>query len=150
MMYKKQCSAYGIARETVGSVRRIVMLYDGIIKFAMQARHAIEENRIADRFNNLERACKILLGLQSCLDFTQGDGKIAHILFNFYVTTNLRMMALNQSRSVKDCDGIIQDLKKMRDTWEGISNSTSGGDAANTIPSQESLSAKLESVAVSI
>jgi len=149
MIYKKQCSAYGIARETVGKVRQIVMLYDGMIKFTMQARQAIEENRIAERFNNLERACKILLGLQSCLDFKQ-DERIAHVLFNFYVTMHLRIMALNQSRSAKDCDKIIQDLQRMRDTWERISNSTSENDAASVVPGQENLSATLESVAVSI
>jgi len=150
MIYKKQCSAYGVARETLDKTRQVVMLYDGMIKFTMQARHAIEENQIAERFNALDRAYKILIGLQSSLDFDKGE-RIAAMLFGFYLNMSIRLMALNQSRSVKDCDEIIQDMKTMRDAWEKVSNASSESDAyAILAPSQESLTAKLESIAVSI
>jgi len=145
---KNQYSAYGMASETVSKTRQVVMLYEGIIKFVMKARSAIEEKRIEDRFNNLQRACKIILGLQAGLDFENG-GEIAHILNNFYTTMDLRVLALNQSNSLDECDNIIEDFKKMRDAWEEVNNTTEGGEDI-PIPSKESLTGSQETVAVSI
>src|SRR5271154_6279210 len=95
-IHKKQCSAYGLANETASKMQQVIMLYDGIIKFVRQAHRAIGEKNIAERFNNLDKACKILIGLQSALDYTNGD-RVAYILNHFYITMNLRLMALNQS-----------------------------------------------------
>src|SRR3546814_10409876 len=51
------------------SLGAVVLLYDGMIKEVGKAKAAIQEGRIEDRFNATQKACKILLGLQSHLDF---------------------------------------------------------------------------------
>ncbi len=118
-MSYKQYSAYGAANETVSKSQQIVMLYDGIIKFTRKARESIEENKIEERFNNLQRACKIILGLQFSLDFDNG-GEISQILSNFYNAMDLRIMALNRSNSLEDLDKILNEIKIMRDAWNEI------------------------------
>ena len=65
-------SAYQAASNMTTSLGAVVMLYDGMIKEVGKAKSAIEEGRIEDRFNATQKACQILLGLQSHLDFERG------------------------------------------------------------------------------
>ena len=70
--------SYGEAARTVSAGRQVVMLYDGILGCLREARVAIEDGRIADRFNALKKACDIVHGLSSCIDFANG-GEVAPI-----------------------------------------------------------------------
>jgi flagellar biosynthetic protein FliS len=75
---KQKYQAYAAATQTVAGTRQVVMLYDGAIRFVQQAKEAIRERRIEDRYNLLMKASGIVSGLQNCLDFERG-GKIAKI-----------------------------------------------------------------------
>lgn len=113
--------AYSQAVLTVPKTRQIVMLYDGAIRFVKQAQQAIEEKRIEDRYNLLLKASKVMTGLQNSLDFEKG-GDVATTLHQFYLNMSVRILSVNFKRheGKELCDGIIGELKQMRDVWNNI------------------------------
>lgn len=132
--------AYSRATHTVAKTRQVVMLYDGAIRFLQQAKAAMEEGDISARYTKLARAGEILVGLQSCLDFESG-GDAAKVLYDFYAAVDMRIMALHRTNDAVACEGIVGDLKDMRDVWDRIDrgNATAapatqaGGDEGETI-----------------
>lgn len=116
-----QYQAYSLATRTVAKTRQVVMLYDGAIRFLQQAKSAIEAHNIEDRFNLLQRASEVVIGLQSSIDFDTG-GEVAHTLHRFYTDISMRILAVNfrDADGADLCSGIITDLKQMRDIWDGI------------------------------
>lgn len=121
-MEKQKYQAYATATQTVAKTRQIVMLYDGAIRFMKQAKEAINENRIEDRYNTLVKTNDILIGLQSCLDFEQG-GDIAKVLYSFYAGLIDRIFTIHRTSDLDTCDEVIADLKQMRDVWDSIDRS---------------------------
>lgn len=111
--------AYQQAAVTVSKTRQIVMLYDGMVRFIQQARLAIEHHRIEERYHLLVKASDIVIGLQSCLDFDNGED-VATSLYDYYNSIDSRIMELQRSNSIPDCDTLIEDLKKMRVLWNNI------------------------------
>lgn len=111
--------AYSRATHTVAKTRQVVMLYDGAVRFLQQAKLAMEEGDISERYNKLARAGEILVGLQSCLDFDSG-GDAARVLYDFYAAVDMRIMALHRTNDAVACEAIIGDLKDMRDVWDRI------------------------------
>ena len=111
--------AYSQAFHTVGKTRQVVMLYDGMIRFLRQAREAIMEKRIEDRFNLLVKASDVVLGLQACLDFEQG-GHVARILYDFYSSVDSRILTIQRTNDLGLCDELITELKEMREAWSTI------------------------------
>ena len=138
-MEKQKYQAYATATQTVARTRQIVMLYDGTIRFMRQAKDAIEQSRIEDRYNTLVKANDILIGLQSCLDFENG-GEMARVLYSFYAGLIDRIFSIHRTSDPAECEGVIADLKQMRDVWDGIDRE--GGPAPQgpipTPPSQPS------------
>ena len=96
--------------------QQVVMLYEGAIKFMKLAQKAIEEGNIQERFNNTERASKIIDGLHCCLDPEKG-GEVTNILDKFYTHLFMRIMKLNMNNSTSECEEIIKDLRKMKEAW---------------------------------
>lgn len=131
-MHQNVYKAYTQATHTVAKTRQVVMLYDGAIRFLKQAREHMVAGEIEQRFNKLVRVGDIVVGLQSCLDFDSG-GESAKILYQFYSTVDMRIMALHRTNDVTECDAIIRDLKQMRDVWDKIDRGTH---AENSAPAQ--------------
>jgi flagellar protein FliS len=119
MIEKMKYQAYANATQTVARTRQIVLLYDGVIRFVQQAKEAITEKRIEDRYHLLIKASEVIGGLQGCLDFDNG-GTIARILYNYYASIDMRLFTIHRTNSLETCDEIITDLKQMRDTWDEI------------------------------
>lgn len=126
MVEKQKYQAYAVATQTVAPVRQIILLYDGIIRLVQQAKEAISEKRIEDRYNLLIKASELVGGLQGCLDFDNG-GEIAKILYSYYSAIDSRLFAIHRSNSLQDCEAIIADLKQMRDAWHEIDQDSSSG-----------------------
>lgn len=133
MMQKNQYHAYAVATQTVARTQQIVMLYDGVIRFVKQAKDAIREKRIEDRYKILTKASEVLMGLQGCLDFEKG-GEIAKVLYGFYSMVDSRIFAVHRTNSLETCDEIIADLKKMRDVWAEIDGGNEKADAPVAAP----------------
>lgn len=129
---KQKYQAYAAATQTVARTKQIVMLYDGIIRFVHQAKEAIQENRIEDRYNHLTKASEVIMGLQACLDFENG-GNIAKVLYQFYSAIDSQIFLIHRNNSIEGCDNIIAEMKKMRDVWQEIDES--GATPSNPNPS---------------
>lgn len=123
MTTKQQYKAYASATQTVAPTKQIVLLYDGAVRFLKQAREAMQEKRIEDRYRLLVKATDVLAGLQGCLDFENG-GQVARVLYQFYTMMELRIFNLHHTGSVADCEEIIAELKQMRDVWHEIDRGT--------------------------
>ena len=113
--------AYSRATHTVAKTRQIVMLYDGAIRNMQQAKEAHDAKDIETRFHKLVKSSEILIGLQGCLDFDAGD-QAAHILYEFYASLDARITALHRSQDTEEYQPIIDELKEMREVWNGIDN----------------------------
>jgi flagellar secretion chaperone FliS len=128
--------AYSVASQTMPKTRQIVMLYEGAIRNMQQAKEAITEKRIEDRYNLLIKASEIVIALQSCLDFEAG-GDVAQVLYDYYSSIDARIMTIHRSNSLEMCDRVIAELKEMRDAWQEVDRThstttvetASGGDA---------------------
>ncbi|HEY9536158.1 MAG TPA: flagellar export chaperone FliS [Kiloniellaceae bacterium] len=109
-------SAYAAASKMTTSLGAVVLLYDGMIKEVGKAKAAIQEGRIEDRFNATQKACKVLLGLQSHLDFEKG-GDISLMLDQFYHTIFRDLQQVNMKNSAALCDEIVGALAEVRASW---------------------------------
>lgn len=123
--------AYAAATQTVARTKQIVLLYEGTIRFLQQAKEAMAEGRIEDRYKLLIKASDIIGGLQACLDFEQG-GQIAQILFGFYASIDGRIFSVHRTGSIDTVDQIIAELKQMRDVWQDIDIQSSGSEEPPT------------------
>lgn len=137
-----QYNAYHMATQTVSKTRQVVMLYDGAIRFIQQARLAIEETRIEDRFNLLNKASEVLLGLQGSLDFDNG-GEVAPLLFDYYSSLDTRILYVQRSNDLKVLDSVIAELKEMRGAWGNVDSKEEQGLAVPAKTAREP--AKLQS-----
>ena len=137
-MVKQQYQAYVQATHTVAKTKQIVMLYDGVIRFVQQAKEAIREKRIEDRYKLLLKASEVIYGLQGALDFEQG-GHVAKVLYNFYSNVDMKIFTIHRTNSIEECDVVIADLKQMRDVWAEIDESM--GAATSQTPVQQQPSA---------
>jgi flagellar secretion chaperone FliS len=114
-----QYQAYALANQTAPKTRQIVMLYDGTIRFLKQAKEAIEQKNIEERYNLLVKAGEVMMALQGCLDFESG-GDIAKTLYDFYASVDARILSIHRSNSTAMCDALIAEVKQMRDAWDAI------------------------------
>lgn len=121
MHRSNQLKAYSKATHTVSKTRQVVMLYDGVIRFLQQAHDAMRQKEIEKRYHLLVKASNIILGLQSCLDFTQ-DKAIAQTLYDFYSSIDSRILKLHRSNDADACVQIISELKEMRNIWAAVDN----------------------------
>ena len=151
-------SAYQAASNMTTSLGAVVMLYDGMIKEVGKAKAAIEEGRIEDRFNATQKACKILLGLQSHLDFEKG-GDVSLMLDQFYHTIFRDLQQINMKNSAQMCDEVIAALGEVRASWAqlaenerrtGSPDGGQGGAQKNEQSSESDPAAAAASVTLSI
>jgi flagellar protein FliS len=111
--------AYSKAKETLPLTKQVVAVYDGAINALKQAQASNNKNDIESRYNLLNKALTLVVGLQTCLDFEKG-GEIANILFSFYSTVESNIWTLHRQPSEDNFSTVIEMLSKMRDVWEEL------------------------------
>ena len=129
-MNQNALQSYGQAAQNVPAGARIVLLYDGILKCLADARLAIEENRIVDRFNAIKKASDIVNGLNSALDFENG-GEIAPMLDQFYNYVFFRLQRASMESSVDIVDELTANVTEMRNAFAAVAQNP---DAASPLP----------------
>jgi len=97
---------------------RVVLLYDGAIRFMMITRQAIEANDIQKRFDNSQKARNVIQHLLETLDMEKG-GEIAENLSNIY-NYLLRQFLEVDKNSLEAVDEILKHLKILRESWAKI------------------------------
>lgn len=125
-----QYAAYTAAQQNTSKCKQVVMLYDGAMRFITKAMDAIKENNIQERFNNLERASKIILGLQSALDFDRG-GEVAKVLDEYYHNIDMRLVSVHYNNDASICEKVLRELKIMREAWEEVDMVTAKQDVSS-------------------
>lgn len=125
--------AYRSAAHTVPKTQQIVMMYDGAIRFMLQAREAMEQGDVETRYNRLVRVGEIVMGLQSSLDFEVG-GDVASILYDFYSSIDMRVMTLHHNNDIPQYESIVADLRDMRNVWATIGADYDAGQAGKAPP----------------
>ncbi|MFN7039360.1 MAG: flagellar export chaperone FliS [Alphaproteobacteria bacterium] len=118
-MSYKNIQKYTVAQHNTSKTKQLVMLYEGLLKLIMNTKLSIEQKDFTGRYNNLERATTIILGLQASLDFTNG-GDIAKILYDLYQSLYLRLMSVNINNDVQICIDIIDELSMMKEAWSEV------------------------------
>ncbi len=133
---RKAMNAYGQAVETIPPARQIVMLYDGVLRQIANARTAIGDRRINDRFIAVQKATLILEGLQGCLDHENG-GEIAPQLDQLYSHYIFRLQAINMEDDPVICDELSAQIRELRESWAVLAGSGSAPEAA-VAPTEQS------------
>jgi flagellar protein FliS len=129
-MYNKSTAAQNYLEKqimTATPAERIVLLYDGGIRFLMLAKKNIEEGDIQSRFNNNKRAGDIITYLMATLDKERG-GEIAENLERLYVYMLHRLMDVDLKNDASAIDDVVGKLRTLRVSWEKISKGEIGPD----------------------
>jgi flagellar protein FliS len=98
---------------------RVVLCYDGAIKFLMAARRAIEEGKIQDRYNFNKKAGDLIAYLMDTLNMEEG-GEVAVNLQRIYMYMLRRLMDVDMKNSVEAVDDVVGQLRTLRASWEKI------------------------------
>ena len=103
----------------------VVMLYDGAIRFATQARDAVVRRDIPARRVATSRALAIVSQLQVTLDMDRG-GPIASSLDGLYVFISEALTNGALRNEPAKIDNAIRVLQTLREAWAGIAASAEG------------------------
>lgn len=134
----QQLQAYQQASFNVGKGKQIVMLYDGMIRFAQQAKDLREKGEIAEHFNTMQKLINVIIGLQNSLDL-QNYPEISTALYDYYDMLYIKTSNLLKHADLSQYDELVLEIKQMRDAWisaENIQNqpiAESGVTAINNI-----------------
>ncbi|MBA44790.1 MAG: flagellar export chaperone FliS [Magnetococcales bacterium] len=124
--------------QSASPVERVVLAYDGAIRFLLAARRAIDEGNIEVRFKNNKKAADIISYLMETLDMEQG-GEVAERLQRLYFYMLRKLVEVDVKNSTEAIDDVIGHLKKLRASWEQLSRG--GGASAQPAPKGEAGSA---------
>ncbi|MEK6799785.1 MAG: flagellar export chaperone FliS [Planctomycetota bacterium] len=93
-----------------------LMLYDGAIRFCMQARDALERKEYDTSYDKLTRAQNIILEMESALrhDVNPGLSKRMAAVYNFLYR---KLIEANVQRKTEAIDDALKVLRIERETW---------------------------------
>ncbi len=100
-------------------VELIQMLFDGLIDSLSAARGHIEHKAIEEKSKALTRAGRILVGLQSALDFDQG-GDLAANLHELYGYAIRRLLHVNVHNDLEVLQEIHSLMTEVREAWRAV------------------------------
>jgi len=92
-----------------------LMLYEGLIKFSMLAKRAIEQGLIEQKNTNVQKAQSIILELQLTLNKSIALSKD---LNNLYDYMQGRLIDANVKSDVVAIDEVIGFAEEFRETWK--------------------------------
>lgn len=104
--------------ETASQGKLIVMLFNGAIKRAEEAKRQLERGQNAAVHNNLIRAQDILAELRGALNMKAGE--IAENLDRIYEYLQHLLITANVKKDTKPIDESVALMTQMRDTWEEV------------------------------
>jgi flagellar protein FliS len=107
-------------------VELVVMLYDGAIRFVLEARDAMARRDVPARTAAVSRALAIVAELQNTLNVKEG-GEVARELDRLYAYISARLLDVTSTAD----DGAAEEIHKLlRTLREGWSQIAAGGAAA--------------------
>jgi flagellar secretion chaperone FliS len=108
-------------------LERIVMLYDGALRFTAQAREAMDRSDIPTRRDALSKAIAIVGELQATLDMERG-AEISASLDRLYDYVQMRLLDATIRKDPRAIDDARRVLETLREAWQTIAaaNATAG------------------------
>jgi flagellar protein FliS len=119
---RKAMNAYRSVGVTSGveyadSVQLVQMLFDGLLAALADAEGHMQRNAIAEKGESINRASKILIGLQSTLDFERG-GELARNLSDLYDYAMRRILKANLRNDIAAIQEVRGLLGEITGAWE--------------------------------
>jgi len=117
-MYNNNLAYNTYAQNNVGveSPEKLVqMMYEGILRFNMQAKRSINEGDIERRTYWINRSNAVFCELISILDYSQGD--VAHYLSGLYHYQLRLLIEANIQNSSEKLDEINRVIKGLLEAW---------------------------------
>ncbi len=110
-----------VATETASPGQRVLMMYEGALKFLERARCGFDfddplESNLAIH-NNIGRARAILHELDAALD-VNGGGELAVTLRRLYEYFDWRLDESLRHKRIEGLDEVMRRLNTLRDAWE--------------------------------
>ncbi|NLT94709.1 MAG: flagellar export chaperone FliS [Clostridia bacterium] len=103
-----------LAINTAGPEKLLIMLFDGAIRFCVQARQAIEKNDFESSNKYLLRCQDIVNELIASLNM---DYEISHSLFKMYDYINYNLMQANIRKDLQHLAEAEKYLREFREVW---------------------------------
>lgn len=97
-------------------VKLIQMMYEGILRFNMQAKRSIQEGDIEKRTYWINRSSAIFSELIAVLDYSQGD--VAHYLAGLYTYQLQSLMEASLSNEEGKIDEVNQVVRGLLEAWK--------------------------------
>ncbi len=124
MLSQRAAASYGSVMVETGvdasdRVQLIHMLLDGLLESLSAAEGHINANAIQEKSHHLNRASRIVLGLQCSLDYEKG-GDLARNLSELYGYVTRMLLQINLRNDLdllREVKGLMTDI---RDAWETV------------------------------
>ena len=132
--YAKAMESYGAVQVVTGvntsnNVQLIQMLFDGLDDSLASARGHIQNRSIEDKSRALARASRIVIGLQSVLDFQRG-GELAQNLNDLYNYVTARLFHINAHNDLEALDEVQGLMRDIADAWRALPELLAGSGVA--------------------
>lgn len=114
--------------QTASPHRLTLMLYNGAIQFAGQAKVAIQQNNIVDTNTYIQKTQDIIYELISSLNMKEG-GEIAQNLRQLYFYMINKLIDANIKKRVDFIEEVIGLLNELREAWDQIGKGGTLGQA---------------------
>ena len=117
--YTNAARAYGIRQEAnMSGFEVTAKLYEGMIRFVGQAKQSYEKGRLDDMCTYIGKTNKILMALQSNLNFEEG-GQASVYLNDLYMEIFKRLfMVLRTENPAAEFDAVHNLLKPVAQMWQ--------------------------------
>ena len=93
-----------------------LMLYDGAIRVALQARDAIEAGDFETSYNKLSRAQAIIVEMQNGLR-PEVNKELCDRMSSIYAFLYRKLVDASVNRDTQDIDDVLKILRYQRETW---------------------------------
>lgn len=110
---------------TASKTKLIILMYDGAIRFVMEARRRLEMKDIPGRGLYICKAQHIINELSSAVNRERG-GAVAIHLEKLYFEINMLLTHANIKGDPKLLDTTLNMLRTIREAWEQVINSPTG------------------------
>ena len=107
------------ALEGASAVDLVVALYDGIVRFLLQACEAVDRGDAQGRRAAVKRALDIIIHLQARLRMDVG-GRPAEVLSEFYASIFAQILQASTSASRAKFEHAIDCVRNVRDAWRQV------------------------------
>ena len=102
---------------TADRAQLVLLLLDGLLESLNAAEGHIKANAIQEKSRHLNRAGRIVIGLQGSLDFEKG-GDLARNLAELYGYITRRLLQINMKNDLVALSEVKGLMMQIRDAWQ--------------------------------